>query len=80
MAVEGVVIERTARATKTKVQLVYSPSADPEQPWETVCVTHGGVCSHETRKVAESWMPLPNEWCEDCMYGEGTLDGTREES
>jgi hypothetical protein len=48
--------------------------ANPDQPWETICCDHGGVCSHETRKVAEAFLSHPDEWCEDCMYGEGTLD------
>lgn len=73
-----VVIERRCRATGTVVQLVYSYSADPEQPWETICAEHGGVCSHETRAVAEAWLSHPDEWCEDCMYGPGTLAGERE--
>lgn len=74
---ERVVMERTARATATKVLLVYAPDADPEQPWETICDVHGGVCSHTTRKLAEAWLSHPDEWCEDCMHGEGTLDGSR---
>ena len=71
------VIERTARSTGTKVMLVYAPSADPDQPWETICAEHGGVCSHETRKLAEGWLSHPEEWCEDCQHGEGTLAGAR---
>ena len=69
--------ERRTRSTGTLVQLVYSESADPDQPWETICVDHGGVCSHETRTLAEQWLSHPDEWCEDCMYGEGTLAGER---
>jgi hypothetical protein len=72
---EATLIRRRARATGTTVALVYNYSADPVQPWETICETHGGVCSHETRRIAEDWLSHPDEWCEDCMYGEGTLDG-----
>ncbi len=67
---ETVLIERRNRATGTIVQLVYAESADPDQPWETICVDHGGVCSHETRTLAESWLSHPDEWCEvGCMPG-----------
>ncbi len=69
--------ERTCRATGTRVVLVYSYEADEVQPWETICVTHGAVCSHRTRALAHAWLPHPDEWCEDCMYGPGTMDGTR---
>lgn len=67
---EQIIVERTVRATSTVVQIVWNGSADPDQPWETICVPHGGVCSHQTRKDAEAWMPHPDEWCEVCMYGE----------
>ncbi len=73
---ERIVLERKARATGTRVYLVHNPDADPDQPWETVCEDHGGVCSHQTRSVATSFLSHPDEWCEDCMYGPGTLDGT----
>lgn len=69
--------ERRCRATGTHVALVYDYDADPTQPWETICDDHGGVCSHETRALAEGWLSHPDEWCEDCMHGEGTLAGTR---
>ena len=73
-----VIQERKARATGTVVQVVFDAVADPVQPWETICVEHGGVCSHQTRALAMGWAPHPDEWCEDCMHGPGTLDGTRE--
>jgi hypothetical protein len=76
--IEGIRLERRARATGTMVALSYSPSADEAQPWETICLDHGGVCCHETRAVAMGWLAHPDEWCEDCMYGEGTLSGERE--
>lgn len=71
---ETTLAERVCRATGTRVALVYNLDANPDQPWETICCDHGGVCSHETRKVAEAFLSHPDEWCEDCMYGEGTLD------
>ena len=72
---ETVLIHRECRESATQVQLVYNYEADPTQPWETICVHQGGVCSHETRALAESFLSHPSEWCEDCMYGEGTLAG-----
>lgn len=77
MPYQGIVIERRARATGTVVWLEYAPDADPDQPWMTVCRDHGGVCSHETRALATAWLSHPDEWCEDCMYGPGTLSGER---
>lgn len=55
------------RQTGTEVVALYSPYADPDNPWETICVTHGTVCSHETRKLALRFVPVPAEWCEQCM-------------
>jgi hypothetical protein len=75
---ETTFIRRRARSTGTTVALVYNYGGDPEQPWETICETHGGVCSHETRASASSWLSHPEEWCEDCTYGEGALDGTKD--
>lgn len=76
---EREILRRRCRATGTIVLLLHAPEADPDQPWETVCDEHGGVCSHETRRVAEGWLSHPDEWCEDCMYGEGTLAGNTTE-
>jgi hypothetical protein len=75
-----VVKTSTARSNGTKVDLVdLGPTRGEGEPrWETICVEHGGVCSHDTRKLAESFMAAPEEWCEDCMHGPGTLDGTRQ--
>jgi hypothetical protein len=36
-------------------------------PWFTVCVDHGGVCSHPTRALATDWGPRPDQWCPDCQ-------------
>jgi hypothetical protein len=62
---ERLIKERLTRGG-VRVMLVHAPEADPAQPWETICVDHGGVCSHETRRLAESWLSHPYEWCEDC--------------
>jgi len=73
---ETVIQERKARSTGTVVVVQYAPSHDEGSPWETVCMEHGGVCCHTSRRLALDWAPHPDEWCEDCMYGPGTLDGT----
>lgn len=77
---EKTVIQRKARSTGTTVILNdRGPGGEwGDWRWETICSEHGGVCSHETRKLAESWISHPEEWCEDCMYGEGTLAGKEE--
>lgn len=73
------ITRRRARATGTVVVLVDRGRSEGygDWRWETICADHGGVCSHETRALAEAWLSHPDEWCEDCMYGEGTLAGTR---
>ena len=78
LADETIIQERKARATGTVVIVQFAPSHDDLNPWETICAEHGGVCCHESRRLALAWAPHPNEWCEDCMHGEGTLDGSRE--
>jgi hypothetical protein len=74
---ERELIRRRARSTGTEVVLVDRGDYDDGHRWETICADHGGVCSHETRKLAEQWLPHPDEWCEDCMHGEGTLSGEK---
>jgi len=69
---ERVVIERRARSTGTTVQLVDRGDSEGwgDWRWETICVEHGAVCSHETRKLAEAWLAHPDEgWCEACQNG-----------
>lgn len=62
------VIQRRARSTGTKVLLV-APGieADESEGWLTICEAHAHVISHETRRLAESWMSHPEDWCEECM-------------
>lgn len=75
---ERLLISRKARVTGTVVHLVDRGADDDEDNrWETICADHGGVCSHETRRLAEGWLSHPDEWCEDCMYGTGTLAGVK---
>ncbi len=77
-AYDGMVLQdRRARSNGSRVIVEFLPSADDENPWQTTCYTHGGVCSHTTRALALSFAAAPEQWCEDCMYGPGTLDGTR---
>lgn len=64
----GIVLEiKRVRSTGTSAYLEYAPHTDETQPWLTVCETHGGVCSHETRRLASDFLRHPEEWCEDCM-------------
>ncbi len=62
---------RVSRQTGTTVEIVDNrdhsfDSCDPN-PWFTVCVEHGGVCSHQTRHDAERFAPVPREWCPTCQ-------------
>lgn len=66
-----VIQERTARATGTVVQVVDNRDGGfdaADLGWFTVCVDHGGVCSHPTRKLAVDWPPVPDQWCPDCQH------------
>ena len=77
-AQDGDLIMRRRTRQGPVVILEYLPSADEGNPWQTTCDEHGGVCSHTTREIAESFVPVPDQWCEDCMHGPGTLSGDRE--
>jgi len=69
----GIVLYRKARSTKTHVGLYRSDEAgiesDPEYPWSTVCVEHGGVVCHHTRAAAETFLSHPEDWCPTCQEG-----------
>ena len=58
-----------ARSTSTLVVLVSSAEqgCDPELPWTLICEEHNAIMQFETRKNAESWMSVPQDWCEDCQ-------------
>jgi hypothetical protein len=34
--------------------------------WATVCDTHGNYVLHSTRRIAESFVPVPDQFCEEC--------------
>jgi hypothetical protein len=65
----GVVQERTARQTGTTVLVIDNRdkqfSAAGE--WLTLCDDHGGICSHDTRKLAAAWASDPEGWCPRCQ-------------
>jgi hypothetical protein len=65
------VIERRARRTGTVVALEDNRDlqfdATDDFPWFTVCVDHGGICSHPTRRLAERFLSWPDEWCPTCQ-------------
>jgi hypothetical protein len=67
-------MRRTAhrsRRTGTMVQIADNRDGSVDstdgQPWYTICLDHGGLCSHETLALARSWAPLPDQWCPDCQ-------------
>lgn len=67
----GCVVQRKARSTGTLVGLYNGEQADLDTdggtaPWSTVCEVHGTVISHSSRKLAESHLSSPQDWCEDC--------------
>jgi len=87
---ERLVQERRARETGTLVQIVDRGVDDFERAeareqgiawnrWETICVEHGAVCSHESLALARRHAPVPTEWCEDCMASVGFRDGFDDE-
>ncbi len=71
---ERLVQSRVARSTGFRVDVI--DGRDRGEGWETICCEHGGVCSHDSRALAVSFAACPEEWCEDCMHGPGTLAGT----
>lgn len=76
--IEGLVLQRKNRKTKTIIGLYASAQSfetDPELPWSTVCEDHSSIVCHENRKNAEIAMTFP-DWCEECskiLYHEGLL-------
>lgn len=79
---DGVMLQsRRSRQTGTKVEVIrrfehgawMSSEASPDGRfiYETICVEHGGVCEHETRKLAERFAPVPREWCPTCQENGG---------
>ena len=63
-----VYLERKCRATGTLVALAApGVEAEVDEGWMTLCVDHGGVVGHSTRKLAEQWLSHPDEWCPTCQ-------------
>jgi hypothetical protein len=67
----NIVGEHRSRTTGTLVQVIDnrdgSFDADDPNGWFTLCVDHGGVCSHPTRRLATEWSPVPDQWCPTCQ-------------
>lgn len=68
----GLVARSRARSTSTLVSLYDGLAAGLDtdggtNPWTTMCEDHRGLVTHATRKLAQSWMPLPRVWCEGCQ-------------
>lgn len=68
---DGCVIQRRARSTGTLVGLYNGEQAgmdtdDGAAPWSIVCEVHGTILNHSSRKLAESHLSSPHDWCEDC--------------
>lgn len=64
-AEDRVVMTRTNRKIGVEVSLVLMANEDPSCRWQTECA-HGSCVGHATRKVGESFMSVPWEWCEEC--------------
>lgn len=59
-----------ARSTGTHVAIYDGVAAGMDTcggRWQTVCIEHGGVCSHDTLELARSWASAPEQWCPTCQ-------------
>lgn len=73
----NVVRSSKARSTGATVLLIDNRDASfevddalgNEASWATLCETHGNYVLHQTRKLAESFMSVPEEFCADCQEG-----------
>lgn len=45
-----------------------------EASFATLCETHGNYVLHATRKLANDFRTVPEEWCEDCRRIADALD------
>jgi hypothetical protein len=67
---KGCLVLRYVRSTGALIGLYRSAEAgiesDPTTPWATVCEDHSTLVCHQTRTSAETALPYPQEWCEDC--------------
>ena len=68
---ERVISRHKTRATGTTVEVIDNRDGGFDTSDEngrfTVCVDHGGVCSHPTRKLAAEWASVPDQWCPACQ-------------
>lgn len=65
-----IVQERRARSTGTVVQVADNRDGSVDQgdlDWFTICVDHGGVCSHPSLQLAREWASEPEGWCPTCQ-------------
>ena len=66
-----IVADRRARSTGTRVQVIDNRDGSFEDgglDWITFCDDHGNYCEHDTRKLAESFASVPEQWCSRCDY------------
>jgi hypothetical protein len=62
---DTVVVTRKNRKVGVEISLVLMANEDPSCRWQTECA-HGSCVGHATRKVGESFMSVPWDWCEEC--------------
>lgn len=68
---EGEVRRSRSRRTGTAVVLIDAQRGGDwldggGARWITFCDDHGTCVGHETRELAESFLPYPDEFCADC--------------
>lgn len=59
------ILTRKNRIIGVEVSLVFMAAEDPECRWQTECA-HGNCVGHRTRKLGESFVSVPWEWCTEC--------------
>lgn len=77
-----IVREQKNRRTGTTVLLIDNRDESFEEMgelladgrWATCCETHGNYVLHSTRKIAESFLAVPDEYCEQCADELGETD------
>jgi len=66
----NVVYTRRARETGLPVSVIDNRDGSfdtDDWPWATLCEDHGDYCTHETRRLAERFAPVPSQWCATCQ-------------
>jgi hypothetical protein len=63
---DGVIKIRKNRLIGIEVTLELMSKEDESCRWQTAC-DHGFCVGHRTRKIAESFIAVPWEWCEECL-------------